>query len=449
MLSRPPGPKGHWLAGSLPDVRRDMLGFWTRCAREYGDIVHLRYVHQHHYMLSHPDFIEQMLIHLQPVAIKWWPLRVLSSYIGHGLGFNEGDVWKRQRRLVQPAFHGERLQQYGAIMVEHAEQLVARWTSGQEINTHHDLKMLALGIVYSTLFGTDITKDAEKVSASVLYMQKHFQHTVMAPVPLPLQVPTLRNVRMWLRIRKLDRILYRMIADRRGAAEKGHDVLSTLIETRDEDNSQMTDRQIRDELNALFIAGFDSSALTMTWTLYLLATHPDIEARVVSEIAEVCGDRPPRVEDLRRLQYTESVIKESLRLYPPAYVMGRELTRDCEIGGYTIPKGSQVFASQWVVHRDPRFYDEPDACRPERWMQPPAARLPHMAFFPFGGGPHKCIGSQFALMEILLVLSTILRRVKLRVAPAQRITLQPAIFLQPLGGIPARVLAREAVAVSS
>lgn len=226
------------------------------------------------------------------------------------------------------------------------------------------------------------------------------------------------------------------------------DILSTLVEGRHEDGSCMTDREIRDEVSGLLIAGYDTAALTLTWTLYLLSQHPEVEEKALAEILAVCGGRRPSKSDLPALKYTHSVITESRRLYPPAYVMGREATCDVDVGSYRIPKGSQLFMTPWVVHRDPRFYDEPEAFRPERWLEPVAAPRPRFAYFPFGGGQHKCIGAQFGMMEVALILAVILPRVRLSRPASQQVTPLPEVFLQPANGLRMHVALREAATLN-
>ncbi|PYS76083.1 MAG: cytochrome P450, partial [Acidobacteria bacterium] len=236
-------------------------------------------------------------------------------------------------------------------------------------------------------------------------------------------------------VREIDRVVYHIIAGRRASGEDTGDLLSMLLRAQDEDGTQMTDRQLRDEVMTLFIAGHETTALTLTWAWYLLAQNPEAEKKLHAELEEVLGGRAPSVDDLPRLRYCEWVVKESMRLYPPAWGVGREAVRDCEVGGYRIPEGMQIFTFQWVVQRDARWYDEPESFRPERWREEVASRLPKFAYFPFGGGPRQCIGNSFATMEAVLVLSTIARRFRLRLADSHAVELLPAMSLRPKGGV--------------
>jgi cytochrome P450 len=440
MPKRPPGPKGDWLMGSLSALRGDMLDFWMNCARQYGDVVHMRFLHQHHYMLNHPLDIEQMLIHLSPSFIKWRPFRILGPLFGNGLALSEGDYWKRQRRLAQPAFHRQRLEEYAAIMVEHAIRAVNGWQPGEERNIHEDMMLLALDITCSTLFGTDITEDAREAIQHLLAIQNYFEETVMAGVSLPPSVPTPRNLRMWTHVRELDRILYKIIANRRRRTPgNSTDMLSTLLQSQDDEKHGMTDKQVRDEVMTLFVAGYETTALALSWAWYLVARHPQVEARLHEEILATIGNRNPSLADLARLKYAESILKEGLRLYPPVFAQGREAIRECQIGDYSIPKGAQVFISQWVVHRDARFFPDPEAFRPERWQDGSLEKLPRFAYFPFGGGPRVCIGAQFAMMEATLIMAVIASRYRFRPISGQQVKPRAAVTLQPAGGVKLRL----------
>jgi cytochrome P450 len=386
-------------------------------------------------MLNHPRDIEYMLVNRSPDFIKWRPFRILGPLFGNGLALSEGDYWKRQRRLAQPAFHRQRIQEYAAVMVEHAARAAARWKTGQTRNIHEEMMLLALDITCSTLFGSDITSDAKEAIQHLVTLQRTFEEIATSSIPLPPFVPTPANLRMRSRVRQLDRILYRMISERRRSNQESNDMLSILLNARDEDQSRMTDQQVRDEVMTLFVAGYETTALTLSWAWFLLSQHPEIEAKLSREICDVTGERPPSLEDFGRLKYTESVIKEVLRLYPPVYAQGREAIRECEIAGYRVPRGTQVFISQWVVHYDARFFAEPAAFRPERWMDGSLDKLPRFAYFPFGGGPRICIGAQFAMMEAVLVMATIRQKFRFSLVPGQRIRTRPAVTLTPDGGI--------------
>jgi cytochrome P450 len=446
-VKRPPGPKGHLVTGHLGALRRDILGFWTDCARDYGDVVHLRFFHQHHYMLNHPRYIEQVLVTDSRNFIKWRPFRVSAPLFGNGLALSEGGYWKRQRRLAQPAFHPRRIEQYATVMIDHATNLVDSWKDGDTHDVRADMMLLALGIVCRTLFGTDIRGDAGEAIRLLAVVQTRFEEWLMSGVPLPFLIPTPYNLRIRALIRRVDTILYRMIDERRRGRLDGGDLLTALINARDEDGTPMTPRQIRDEVMTLFVAGYETTAVTLAWAFYLISRHPGVEAALTHELDTILAGRRVCVSDLDALVYTNSVIKETLRLFPPVYAQGREALSACEIGGYHVPAGTQVFMSQWTVHRDPRYFDDPDAFRPERWRSPATAHLPRFAYFPFGGGPRVCLGASFAMMEAVLAIATIASRFRLSLSSDHAVRPRVGGTLQPSPDLKMHVAARVAAHV--
>jgi cytochrome P450 len=294
---------------------------------------------------------------------------------------------------------------------------------------------LTLEIVARTLFGASVEGQAERVGRAMDVVMKYWASPV-ALFPWLQWLPTPGNRRYRQAVRELNGIIADTIARRRGAGPDGDDLLSRLLTERDEDGKQMTDQELRDEVVTLFLAGHETTALALSFCFYLLAQHPEAAARLCAELDEVLGERAPTVADVPRLRYTDWVVKESMRLYPPAPSIGREALNDCEIGGYHVPKGAQIALSQWVVHRDPRWYDDPEAFKPERWDNDLARRLPRCAYFPFGDGPRICIGNHFALMEAVLILATIARRCCLTLVPGYRLELLPSITLRPKRGMP-------------
>jgi cytochrome P450 len=432
----PPGPKGSLLGGNLSEFRRDRLDFLTRCARTYGDFVSLRLGPRRVILVSDPDAIEHVLVTAGRHFVKHFALRMSPLILGNGLLTSEGDFWLRQRRLAQPAFQRGRVAGYAGVMVDYAERMLAGWRAGEPRDLLAEMSRLTLAIAAKTLFDADADDKANAVRSALEVSQQHFIRRFNSLVPIPVSIPTPGNLRLRRAVRQLDVVIYEFIRQRRaGGAEKG-DLLSMLLHARDEgDGGRMTDRQLRDEAMTLFLAGHETTALALSWTWFLLATHPEAEARLLEELRGALGGRAPTVEDWPRLKYTERVVTEAMRLYPPAYVIGREATSAVEVGGYTVPKGMTLLMSQWVVHRDPRWYESPEKFRPERWEGERAKALPKYAYFPFGGGPRLCIGNTFALMEAVLVVATIAQRFRFRLVPGQTVEPSPTFTLRPQSGI--------------
>src|SRR5947209_90028 len=433
----PQGPKGGRVMGNMREFNRDTLGFVGRCAREFGDVVLTRFLYVPAYFLFHPEHIEYVLASgsknfIKPISFKSPFFRRL---VGNGLVTSEGDFWRRQRRLAQPAFHRDRTSAYGETMVAFTERALDSWRDGETLDAHEEMMRLTQAIVVKTLFGADVSDEADRVGRAMHLIVRPFASQATLKWILDNRLPTPGHFRFNRAVREIDRVVYHIIAGRRASGEDTGDLLSMLLRAQDEDGTQMTDRQLRDEVMTLFIAGHETTALTLTWAWYLLAQNPEAEKKLHAELEEVLGGRAPSVDDLPRLRYCEWIVKESMRLYPPAWGVGRAAVRDCEVGGYRIPEGMQIFTFQWVVQRDARWYDEPESFRPERWREEVAARLPKFAYFPFGGGPPQCIGNSFATMEAVLVLSTIARRFRLRLADSHAVELLPAMSLRPKGGV--------------
>jgi cytochrome P450 len=423
--------------GNMREFNRDSLGFIERCAREFGDVVLTRFLYVPAYFLFNPEHIEFMLASGSKNFVKSMSLRspYLLRLIGNGLVTSEGDFWRRQRRLAQPAFHRDRVNNYGETMVAFTQRMLDSWREGQTLDAHEEMMRLTQAIVVKTLFSADVSNEADRVGRALRVIVEPFGSQATLKWILDNRLPTPAHLRFNRAVREVDRVVYRFIRERRASGEDTGDLLSMLLRAQDEDGTSMTDKQLRDEVMTLFLAGHETTALALTWAWYLLARNAEVEERLAAELEEVLGGRAPTVEDLPRLSYAEWVIKESMRLYPPAYAVGREAVRDCEIGGYHVPKSMQVFAFQWVVHRDARWYDEPEAFRPERWREEVAARLPRYAYFPFGGGPRQCIGNSFALMEAVLILATVAQRFRLRLVAGHMVGVLPALSLRPRNGV--------------
>ncbi len=437
----PPGPQGRFLIGNFPLASKDPLQLLSSWVRQYGDIFYYRFLHVPVYFLNHPDYIEYVLVTNTRNFIKGRGLQANRRVFGDGLLTSEGDFWLRQRRLAQPAFHRERIAAYGEVMVTYAQRMLAAWQEEETRDIHQDMMRLTMEIVAKALFDADLAGEAEEVGQALeaLIAQNSRGRMVL---PLLRSLPTPGNLRYQRAVRRLDGIIYGVIRQRRAGSRDSGDLLSLLLHAQDEDGSRMTDRQLRDEVMTLFLAGHETTALALSWTWYLLALHPDVERKLLAELCQTLGTRAPNVSDLPRLPYTEMVVKESMRLYPPAYAMARVALQDCEIGGYRVPRGASVVMSQWVMQRDSRYYDEPDRFEPKRWADGLEKRLPRFAYFPFGGGSRQCIGNSFAMMEAVLLLATIAQKFRLTLLPGHPVAPFPSITLRPKYGINVVLLKR-------
>jgi cytochrome P450 len=440
----PPGPKGHFLLGHIPDYRRDQLQFLERCAREYGDIVRLRLGHHRIYLVNHPDAIEEVLVTKSRNFIKHFALRLTPALLGNGLLLSEGDFYLRQRRMIQPSLNRTRLGCYVPIIVQATENALAAWRPGESRDVAGEMMRLTLEIAGRTLFGSEVAGETREIDAALQCLQEGYLAAFNSFRPIPLWVPTRSNLGMRKAIRRLDKIIYRFIDRRRQSGTNHGDLLSHLLQARDEqDGGGMTDRQIRDEAMTLFLAGHETTALALSWTWYLLATHPDVEDRLAMEVRSTLADRSPTISDTPRLRYTERVVQESMRLYPPVYTIGREALSECEVGGYCVPKGTTILMNQWIVHRDRRFFEQPERFLPERWADDLLHRLPKCAYFPFGGGPRLCPGNNFAMMEAMVILAMITQRYRFTLLPGHKVVPWASLTLRPRGGVPAVITRRE------
>jgi cytochrome P450 len=433
-IRRPPSPPGNFLLGHLIAFQKDRLGFLEQTTSTYGDVVALRFANIRGYLLAHPDAVEEVLVTQNKNFVKNVTEQVWFVLLGNGLLLSEGDFWRRQRRLMQPAFHRERIAGYGQTMVAFTERMLAGWRSGETRDIHADLMRLTLEIVAQTLFSADLAGQARTVGDALEVLLDEFAARMLSPVQLPMEWPTPGNRRFRRAVSRLEAIISDMVRQRRAANEAAHatDLLQMLLDAQDEDGSRMTDRQLRDELMTLILAGHETTANALAWTWYLLAQNPSVEARLAGEVQAVLSGRAPQVADLPRLRYAEQVIKESMRLYPPVWFLeGRRAVRDCTIAGYHVPAGTVMFLSPWVVHRDARFFSQPERFLPERWTEPFTKGLHRYAYFPFGGGPRLCIGQPFAMMEATLILATVVQRYRLSFAAGNSVMPQPSITLRP------------------
>jgi cytochrome P450 len=448
-LARPPGPNINLVLaviGQLFPSRFpfDPLEFGLNIVREFGDIAHYQVGPLHVYQLVHPDFARQILVE-EPE--KYYKARLIKQafapFAGQGLLTSDGALWKQQRRLMQPAFHHGQLTSYGAVMVRRALSMLDSFGHDSVIEVQEEMSRLTLAIVVETLFGADVTREAKELGGLMIAVLDAANDRINSVLRMPSWVPTPRNLREKRALARLDELFDTFIAAHRAAREKPADLLSVLLAATDEDSGiRMSDRQLRDEMMTLFLAGHETTAMALTWALFALSQHPDVEARLVEEVSRVLQGRAPTVADLAQLPYTEMVIRETMRLYPPAPGFAREPIEDVRIGGYVVPRGSLISVNTYALHRDPRFFDDPGRFDPERFAGGWEERIPRYAFLPFGGGPRVCIGNGFAMMEARLILATVVQRRRLSLEPGQEIVPMQLVTVRPKHGIRMRVANR-------
>lgn len=443
------GPPGYLGLRNLVRFTTDQLVLLRRLADDYGDVVHMKVLGKPYFLINHPDDIEAVMVKHARIMVRDEYTVVLERALGLGLLTSDGELWKRQRKLMSQAFTPKRIHGYAAAMVRVGERGLRPWRDGNVINLHEEMSRVTMEVVADVLFGASVDREEVSIVREAMeVINEFFANSPEAVLKLPGWVPTPRNRRMNHAVEQIDSLIYRIIARRR-AGEQRDDLLGTLLAAHDEGGTGMTDQQLRDEAVTLFLAGHETTALLLAHTLYVLSRHPDIERRLHEEIATVLGDRLPTADDVKALVYTDRVIKESMRLFPPAWTTGRATAEAVEIGGTRIPAGAQILMSQWVVHRDPRWFPNPEGFDPDRWTPERASALPRFAYFPFGGGPRICIGNHFAVMEGTLLLALILQRYRLELLPGEQLALKPSVTLRPRGmGLRARIVARAAARAS-
>jgi cytochrome P450 len=442
----PPGPRGFPVIGNLLQLRADPIRTFSAAADRYGDLVYLKAGGYHGYLLSDPAQIKHVLqdnyrnYHKSPLYAR------LKESLGEGLVTSEDSLWLRQRRLAQPAFHRERLGAMVATMNDAIDSTLEGWNAaageGRTIDLVEDMMDLTQRIIVRTMFSTELGHASVVVNRTWPIINQRIGETLWA-TPLETRLPLPANVRFRKAVRELDAVVYQIIRDRRRAGGDGPDLLSMFLSARDEETGErMSDRQLRDEVMTMLLAGHETTSLALSWTYFVLADHPDIADRIVNEAADVLDDATPTLTDIERLSYTRMVIQEVLRLYPPAWGFSRLALNEDHIGGYRVPAGSIVFLIPFVLHRRPELWPDPHRFDPERFTADRVAARPKFAYLPFGGGPRQCIGSQFAMTEASLILTRALRQYQVELVPNQCIEARPLITLRPHPTIKARVTRR-------
>ena len=442
-VKRPPGPRTLSPLSSTFSLQRDPIRFALDMWQRYGDVVHFRFLFWPAYVLYHPDQVKRVLQENHRNYNKNFPnMKAAREIFGNGLFTNAGESWLRQRRLMQPSFHHQRLVGFGRLMREAAAAMLERWqrTDPGEapVDISQEMMRLSLRIAGLALFSHDLTNEVDRIGRTFTTLGPLISRYTTLPFP-PLRVPTPRNRRLLAGLHTLNTIIYAIINERRKqrADTDAPDLLSMLLSARDEETGEsMSDQQLRDEVLTLLLGGHETTAMALTWTWYLLSRHPEVERRLHAELDTVLSGQRPSVEHLDALPYTRMVIQEAMRLYPPVFGFTRFATASDEIGGYPVPAKSIMFLSAYCTHRHPAFWEEPEAFDPERFTPERSVGRPRFAYFPFGGGPRQCIGNAFAMMEAQLVLATVAQRYCLRLVPGHPVETQVLLMMRPRYGLP-------------
>lgn len=437
-VDRPPGPTGVPLLGSPYTFLRDPFRAFEDWVDEYGDLVAVTIFGNDFYVGAHPDYVEEVLVKRQASFEKGrFQNDQLGAIIGDGLLLSEGAYWREQRQRVQPAFAPASIDEYTAIMHREAADAAADWEDGQTLVLNEAFQRLSLQIMARSLFGVDLGEVGETFATTARTISERFDLGAVSTY-LPPWIPTPRNQAYQHALGELETAIYGLIEDRRAADNPGDDLLGILLQAEDDDGTHLSDETIRDEIATVLLGGHDTTALAMTYTVYLLANHPTAASRVRTELDDVLGGDSPSVANVAELTALDNAVREAMRIYPPAYTLFREALEPVDVGRYTVPEGTTLALPQWVVHRDPRWFDDPHEFRPERWADDAADR-PNYAYFPFAGGPRRCIGMEFGLREIKVVLATILQDYEFTVAMDEPLSFSPALTLQPRNDVTVEV----------
>jgi cytochrome P450 len=416
--------------------RRGPISFFQNTAREYGDLARFNLAGLDCYLLNKPEYIQDVLVTHHRNFVKGRGLERAKDFLGEGLLTSEKELHLRQRRLMQPAFHRQRVAAYGATMAEHTARMRERWRDKALLDIDQEMMRLTLSIASKTLFDADVEAEATEIGAALTTMMQGWPRMTSPFYQILNKLPLPSNRRLREAQQRLDATVLRMITERRASGEDRGDLLSMLLMAQDEeDGSGMSDKQVRDEAMTLFIAGHETTANALTWTWYLLSQYPAVEEKLHEEVDTILSGRLPRAEDVPQLSYTRKIFSEAIRLYPPAWTIGRRALNDYEIAPYRIPANSMVFMSPYVMQHDARYFPNPEVFDPERWTPEAQAARPKFSYFPFGGGPRQCIGEAFAWMEGVLVIAAIAQQWKLCLVPSHPVAMQPLVTLRPKHGM--------------
>ncbi len=444
-LTPPAGPRGYPLLGHLPDFLWDRLGFLSRCAAEYGDVVRLK-IGELTFLLNNPDDIKHVLVTNSDNFDKGPRLTSPKGkrLSGEGLLTSLGSSHLRQRRMMQPVFYRTFIRAFAETITSGIEQMLGQWKNCTELNIGQEMMELAQGNIIKTVFGPRFDDPSGELVRAISIRKMYVEHVQFSLLPFPEYLPPKLRYEYQQAMTRIDNTITREIEKRRAAPEASHDILSLLMHAKYEDGTGMTDKQIRDEFLTLFSAGYETIGEALTWTWYLLSQHPEVEARFLGELREVLGGCVPGADDLSKLRYTGMILAESMRLYPPTWIFIRMARQDAVLpSGFTIPAGSKLYLCQYVMHRNVRYWPNPERFEPERFTEQATKARPKFAYFPFGGGIRVCIGEAFAKMECLLALTTIAQRFALKLLPGQTIVPKPHMTLRPKNKIMMRIQERD------
>ncbi len=479
-VNYPPGPSSRLPLNLFFDFLRDPITVLHNLSKEYGDISHFKFGKQHIYLVNNPDYIKDVLVNYDNNFIKSRGLQLAKRVLGEGLLTSEGELHRRQRQLIQPIFHPDEIPNYANIMTDYTLDISRQWHDQATIDIHKEFMHLTLAIVSKTFFNVSIEgSETKEIDQCVTTIVEHFNRARMPFAGIIEKVPLPSNMRFHDAKKHLDKMIYRIIDNHVNSHNNNYnkqqdrsylhkDLISLLMRgqadgyTSSSENSKAVDKsnkkihniintnrqQLRDNVMTIFLAGHETVANALTWTFYLLSQNPKEERSLHDEVDSVLdnNDRTvPTAKDISKLEYTQRVFAESMRLYPPAWAIGRQAIKDCNIGDYVIPAGSSILMSQYLMHHDPRYFPEPERFDPERWNSQEKAKRPRFSYFPFGGGTRSCIGETFAWMEGILIIATIVRRWRMRIMPGHPIILQPLVTLRPKYGMQMRLIDRNNV----